>query len=177
LAAATPAKPVKQVFVSHGWGPNEHENLLDRFISDLKEKLRHLPYAPARDYSVELWFDRDKVHARSRTFDDQTVPACQKSQAIILMLSDKFYHSQGCRAEVDCFRDASGAFRHDRAVKIQLSGRRSDGDPEMASGPVQPELFRKDMPNLLALWEKGDAHLRDAFLCAVRDDILAILDQ
>ena len=126
-APALSPRPVKRVFVCHGWGPNEHENILDNFIVHLREKLLYLPPRPTRAYDVELWIDRDKVHGRSASFDAQTLPACRESDAMILILNDKFYASPGCQAEVDCFRDAAGAFRHDRAVKIQFSGRRSDG--------------------------------------------------
>jgi hypothetical protein len=176
-APALAPLPIKRVFISHGWSLLAHEAVLDGFVDSLADRLRYLPLTPARAYRVEVWFDRRNMHGRSGSFDDQSVPACSASDAIVLILNDKFYASAACQAEVACFRDPAGAFRHDRAVKIQLSGRRKDGDPEMTSGPVQPELFSPQFPTLLALWTKGDDHLRDEFVTAIRDDILAILDQ
>ncbi|OXE35425.1 MAG: hypothetical protein CGW95_13925 [Phenylobacterium zucineum] len=165
-----------RVFASHAWESRATEAMVDDFIAKLRLKLMNLPAWPQRVYRVELWFDRNDLNGRSGRFDDQTVPAAKASKALLMLMSDKYHQSDACRVEADCFRDPSGAFQHKRTVKIQVSGRRQDGDPEMVQGPVFPEMWNPKYPTLLALWSKGDLSDQDVFLMRIRDELLAVLD-
>ena len=175
LEEPTPKTRKFQVFVSHAWQSQEIEKIVDEFIAVLKERLRALPPARKADYSVELWFDRENMPDTAETFNAATVAQCQKSDAALFLLSDRWYSSAGCKAEADCFK-TNGAYDHDRILKIQVTGNRAAGDPALISGPVYPERWDDRFSTLTQLWAEGNSHQRDQFVTYVRDAICRLLE-
>jgi len=175
---ATLEKPTQQrfqVFVSHAWQSSEIEKIVDDFIEMLNERLHALPPARKADYSVELWFDRENMPDTAATFNAATVAQCQKSNVALFLLSDRWYASAGCKAEAECFK-ISGAYDHDRILKIQVTGNFADGDPALVGGPVFPKIWNGRFATLTQLWAQGDAHQRDQFVTYTRDAICRRLE-
>ncbi|MFZ1681431.1 MAG: NACHT domain-containing protein [Rhizobiaceae bacterium] len=173
---ATRLLPTYSVFISHAWESKENEAKVDAFVEMLEHKLHFLPPKHADRFAIRLYFDRKDMHGRSTTFEGQTDPACRGAHLAIFLLSDKWYSSPGCRSEAEHFK-TDGVLDGARVIKIQTSGRRSDGDSAIVGGPVYPELWKPTRKTLLDLFTNGRQTERQAFVERIRDDILAALEK
>lgn len=162
-----------QVFVSYPWDPNTDPTTV-AFVEHLQRNLTYLPDPFRALGRVSLWFDRQRVHGRSSTFSDQTVPACQASDFALFLLNPKWFLSPGCQAEAEVFKPRNGALDHSRVLLIQLSDQRQN-NPSEYQGPSFPTLWKQRYGNLLELWEGERASGRDAFVSRIRDEICASL--
>ena len=164
-----------QVFCSYPWDRHT-DPIADDFVRRIQRKLEFLPSGYAGLGNVSLWLDRDKIHSRSGTFAEQTVPACKASDLLICLLNPKWHGSRGCQDEVACFRRRDGSLDHKRIILIQLSDDPSTNPGAFKAHPTFPRLWRAEYPNLLHLWAaKVDEAERDAFTSRIRDEICAAL--
>ena len=162
-------KPTFRVFVSHGWEEaQEVEKIVDDFVKRLRDKLNHLPASWRDQFKVDLYFDRDQVHARTATFEDQTDSAAQDAAYGVFLLSAKWCASEACRGEASFFQD-------DQFSAVLLTGSKQDLDAPLASRPMHPLIGHARFKNLLHLWEESAEHVKEEFIGLIRDEICTYL--
>ncbi|MEM9387559.1 MAG: pentapeptide repeat-containing protein, partial [Pseudomonadota bacterium] len=165
-----------QVFISYGWENDEVTEVFDGFIDSLARKLQHPPIKFASLPPVALWVDKSRVHGRSESFDDQTLPACRGSDVAVFMLSNKWHASSSCRAEAAVF-ERDGQVERERVICIQLCDDPHDNPAPYDKTPTYPELWRPDVRTLLRVWALEDAADRDEFVGRIAKEILEALTQ
>ena len=164
-------KPTFRVFVSHGWEEaQEVEKIVDDFVKRLRDKLNHLPASWRDQFKVDLYFDRDQVHARTATFEDQTDSAAQDAAYGVFLLSAKWCASEACRGEASFFQD-------DQFTAVLLTGSKQDLDAPLASRPMHPLIGHARFKNLLHLWEDSAEHVKEEFVGQIRDEICTYLGE
>ena len=164
-----------QVFISHAWEDDDIEAVVDTFVHKLDGKLRHLPSQWEHQFSVELYFDRERIHGRSQNFEAQTDPACTNSAFGIFLVSDKWYASPACQREANHFKNRHSEPDNLPYTKIQLCGRRDKSEIQ----PLYPELWHRKHRNLLKLFAPSTNYTyideQDEFLERIRDEICSHL--
>jgi len=158
-----------QVFVSHAHESPEVEEIVRGFIAELARKLRYPPSRYKDLLRVSLWLDHDRMGG-GRSFADQAHPECERSELCLFLLSEKFYQSKNCQAEVAFFADEADP--EPRHMQVQLCGSFADAEPRFRDKPCYPLIWRPSVGNLLRAWELNVAD-RDEFLTRLRDDILS----
>ena len=162
-----------QVFISHAWEDEDIEAVVDTFVHKLGGKLRHLPSQWEHQFSVELYFDRERIHGRSQNFEAQTDPACQNSAFALFLVSDKWYASSACQREANHFKSRHSAPDNLPYIKIQLCGERDSTEKQ----PLHPSIWDQSYGNLLDLFASNSVALnqQDKFLDCIRNRICSHL--
>ena len=163
-----------QVFISHAWEDEDIEAVVDTFVHKLGGKLRHLPSQWEHQFSVELYFDRERIHGRSQNFEAQTDPACQNSAFALFLVSDKWYASSACQREANHFKSRHSAPDNLPYIKIQLCGERDSTEKQ----PLHPSIWDQSYGNLLDLFASNSVALnqQDKFLDCIRNRICSYLE-
>ena len=163
-----------QVFISHAWEDEDIEAVVDTFVHKLGGKLRHLPRQWEHQFSVELYFDRERIHGRSQNFEAQTDPACQNSAFALFLVSDKWYASSACQREANHFKSRHSAPDNLPYIKIQLCGERDSTEKQ----PLHPSIWDQSYGNLLDLFASNSVALnqQDKFLDCIRNRICSYLE-
>ena len=158
-----------QVFISHAWEDEDIEAVVDTFVHKLGGKLRHLPSQWEHQFSVELYFDRERIHGRSQNFEVQTDPACQNSAFALFLVSDKWYASSACQREANHFKSRHSAPDNLPYIKIQLCGERDSTEEQ----PLYPAIWDQGYSNLLDLFSSNSVALnqQEKFLDRIREEI------
>ena len=166
------ALPTYQVMISHCWEDEEVEKILKKFVEKLDRKLSNLPEHFRDRFSVDVWFDRENMHARDE-IPQQTNAECESSEFAVFMTSANWCTSPPCQREYTHFEDRPGGKRP--FILIQLSGHPDDLDAKFRNFPCLPrlntDLWEQEFKTLLELWTKGDAADRDKFTTYVRNEI------
>ena len=168
------SKAQYQVFISHAWEDEDIEAVVDTFVHKLGGKLRHLPSQWEHQFSVELYFDRERIHGRSQNFEAQTDPACQNSAFALFLVSDKWYASSACQREANHFKSRHSAPDNLPYIKIQLCGERDSTEKQ----PLHPSIWDQSYGNLLDLFASNSVALnqQDKFLDCIRNRICSYLE-
>ena len=157
------------VFFSYAHLPKELQDIQLGFFDRLKERLRHPTPQFADLPSIDLWRDFEQVRA-ARTGRPQMDKACEDAFLGLVMLSDKYPHSQPCLREADVFLTPKGANRRNRTCVVV--------SVNLAIEDI-PDRFKHDArfvqigphPQIVRLWSKGDADDREAFVAQVANQI------
>ncbi len=158
-----------QIFISHAWEEEDIEAVVDTFVHKLDGKLRHLPSQWARQFSVELYFDRERIHGRSRNFEAQTYPAYKNSAFGLFLVSDKWYASAACQREANHFKSPHSGPDNLPYIKIQLCGERDSTEKQ----PLYPAIWDQSYSNLLDLFASNTTspNQQDKFLDCICKNI------
>ena len=158
------------VFVSHAWEDQQTEEIVDDFVLKLRAKLAHLPQRLQSQFSIDLWFDRDRMHGISE-FQEQTDAACQQATTAIFLISNKWVASNPCQKEAGHFCDDFGKpINGKNFLLFQLNGSRTEQPDSFPGKPRFPELIDRSR-NLLDFWCSSTVSQKDEFLSRIRDDV------
>ena len=104
---ASRERDILWVFFSYAWLNEEEHKIQDEFFHRLEEKLAYPPAQFAHLPRIVLWRDTRNL-AKSTTGDQQLDDACDRAFLGVLLVSNKYPHSQACVREADFFVTANG---------------------------------------------------------------------
>ena len=160
--------PQYQIFISHKWGGEDQETIVDDFVGRLERKLQGLPQPWAGKFTV--WFDRSNTHGRGANFTPQVKNALEESHFAIFLVSNAWCQSEICQMEAEAFFKPESQSSNEPYLFIQLNGSRQDLRAPYKDFPSLPERYHaKPATNLLELWGKANANEKDQFIqCMVQ---------
>ena len=173
---ATPEHQTLWVFVSYA-RLNEEENAIQVEFSDrLAEKLAYPPREFCRLPKIRLWRDRDNLTAVSQG-TSQINQACLKSFLGLLLLSDKYLHSQMCQHEASFFLREDGKNRKNKfclSIGVNVDHNEVDGK---FTAQTRQVVVPKSNKNLVALWSRGNDADRLEFLKDIAREVFLAAKQ
>ena len=167
--------PTHYVFVSHNWEDEERNKILDAFAEDLTRSCSKLPARWAREFKIDIKYDRRGAFHGRADFSSQAMELCEQSAFALFLVSSGWCQSKPCQEEAEQFR-ARGTDPNSFLV-IQFTGKRDDLTDEFRTPPNYPQ-FKKEwikLPNLIHLWQEN-LPVREAFVDHIRDEICSFLE-
>jgi hypothetical protein len=113
---AVPDKPSELwVMFSYAWledGPvaKQQHRVQDAFFKELERQLKYKPETYVDLPPIRLWRDQHQIRKINQGAP-QILDACERAFLGLIMLSDKYPHSQGCMIEADYFLTKTGEKR------------------------------------------------------------------
>ena len=167
--------PTHYVFVSHNWEDEERNKILDAFVEDLARSCSKLPAKWAREFKIEIKYDRRGAFHGKADFSSQAIDLCQQSAFALFMVSNGWCQSKACQEEAEQFWDRG--INTNSFLVIQLTNKREELPEKYKKPPNYPQC-NKDwtkLPNLVHLWNES-LPVQEAFVDHIRDEICSFLE-
>jgi hypothetical protein len=156
---ATPESETLWVFFSFATLNADEQKIQDEFYERLKEKLSFPPAEFAGLPKIEIWRDIQDI-AKTDRGQPQMDAACERAFLGLLMVSNKYHHSEYCKREAGFFLAPTGRNRKGKAclvVRVNIEQRQM---PRRYTGGTRITYFGKAGGHLIEVWSEGSAAAR-----------------